>query len=486
MRQTFNIRWIGFGILVFAGLFFLGQCFRLNVLPWRYLLGLSLLLGLGLLLGFVLTKRIKQRFSKGVLVFVQFSLALSLFYGGFSIARAVKTMQTVSGKNQKTYTMSLVVLKDGDIQSVTDLKGGKIALNTTADTERMNPTMEVLKETLSEVTFDIQNSYATLWKCLSEKQVAALLVNEAYRGMLEEEEENFSSLTKVIWQYEISSDVETIRKAVDVTNTPFTIFVSGIDTYGAISTVSRSDVNMLVTINPNTSQILLTSIPRDAWVKLDNLDSYDKLTHAGIAGIDNSVKTVENFLGTEINYYLRVNFSSLVALVDALDGIDVYSDRAFTAYTDRSVVIREGKNHLDGKAALAYARERHAYDDLYEDNERGDQKRVENQQAVLKGIIEKLSMPSILPRYNQILDTVAGMFETNMSYDELTALARLQFNEQKSWQIFNIKVNGTYEYRYGGAYMPDWHLIYYIPTDTSVQSAARKIAAVLNNQRITG
>ncbi len=165
---------------------------------------------------------------------------------------------------------------------------------------------------------------------LYDGQTDAIYINEANYSMLEEEHETFRSDTRVIWSYDIVEKTKDISKNVDVTKEVFTIFISGIDTTGPVSTVSRSDVNMLVTVNPETKQILMTSIPRDYYVTLTNKGKKDKLTHAGLGGVENSVSTIENFMGIDINYYARVNFTSLIEMVDALGGIAVYSPVAFT------------------------------------------------------------------------------------------------------------------------------------------------------------
>lgn len=451
---------------------------RLSALPLKYeLLLLSPFFILFFLL-LALSLRIRAKAGQIAVQLLTLCISISLFVVSFYISKGTDALRIISGGDKKTYTMSVVVLTDSPYQGIDDLAGGKIALNNKNDTKNQNITMEEIKKRISTVQFDIQESNSALVQALYPQDVEAILINEAYRSMFEVEKENFSEETRVIWSYEISEDATDVRKSVNVVNTPFTVYISGIDTYGPISTVSRTDVNMLVTVNPNTKQVVMTSIPRDAWVKLTNMDAYDKLTHSGIEGIENSISTIENFMGVEINYYARVNFSSVVAVVDALGGIDVYSDRAFGT-------IQEGMNHLDGQGALSFARERHAYDDMYEDSERGDQRRVENQQAVLEATIQKMISPAILKNYTKILDAIEGMFETNMSPSEMTSLIKMQLNDLASWDFVHLKVTGEYEYRYGGAYMPDWQLIYYMTDPESVKTCRDSIQMVLDNKRIS-
>lgn len=468
-------------IFMLSSGYFIFRLFKLNILPFRYECLTSVILVILCLLMLALSLRLKHKIGKYIIAMVNIILAISLFFGSSYLSKGNNALEKVSGANKKTYTMSLIVLNDSDFDSISDLKDVIITLNNSNDVENLNIAMEVVKAEVSDVAFDIQDTYKALVDNLYNGSVSAILINEAYRSMLEVEDNHFNEQTKVIWSYAIDSEVVNVGKEVDVTNTPFTIYVSGIDTYGSISTVSRTDVNMLLTVNPNTKEILLTSIPRDAWVELTNMQAYDKLTHSGIAGIENSVSTIENFLNIEINYYMRVNFSSLITLIDALGGIDVYSDLAYQCFTNKNVYIKKGNNHLDGTQALAYARERHAYDFMFSDNEQGDQMRVENQQDVMEATLKKLMSPIIIRNYSDIMNAVEGMFETNMSSSEITDLISMQIDTMSNWDIVTQKIKGHYEYRYGGAYMPDWHLVYYITDENSVEDCTNTINQVLNN-----
>lgn len=447
-----------------------------GLFPFKY----ELIILLILWILYTLLLLLAIRFKKGGRIFVEIIsvlLSIILALGSVYLAKGSSTIANISGANKKTYTMSVVVMNDSSYERIEDLENQLIGINTSQDTDKQNATMEQLKETLSSnVRFSILSDNTSLVNGLYDGSVQAIVINEAYRSILEVEKETFSDDTRVIWSYEIDEDMIDVRKSVNVVNTPFTVYVSGIDTYGPISTVSRTDVNMLVTVNPNTKQIVLTSIPRDAWVELDNMKAYDKLTHSGIAGIENSINTIENFMGVEINYYARVNFSSVVAVVDALGGIDVYSDMAIGNY------IQEGMNHLNGTGALSFARERHAYDFMYEDSERGDQRRVENQQAVIEAVIKKMISPAMITHYNEVLSAVEGMFETNLSASEINDLISMQIDDMASWDFKHLKVTGHYEYQYGGAYMPDWHLIYYITDPSSVNTCRETIDRVLDNK----
>ena len=211
------------------------------------------------------------------------------------------------------------------------------------------------------------------------------------------------------------------------------------------------------------------------------MQEYDKLTHSGLEGAENSVATIENFLGIDINYFARVNFTSLIKIVDAIGGITVENPLTFTCYYPPNTTYEQGDVFLDGTHALEYARERHAFDNMFEDSERGDQVRVENQQRVVMGIAKKVISPTLLTNFQDILSALEGTFETNITTDEMMDLVKMQLDDMASWEFISQKVLGEYDYRYGGAYMPGWELIYYIPDETSVQDVVSNINTVLNN-----
>ena len=230
---------------------------------------------------------------------------------------------------------------------------------------------------------------------------------------------------------------------------------------------------MIITVNPNTKKILLTSIPRDYYVTLANMGKKDKLTHSGIAGPDNTVKTMQNFIGEDINYYARVNFTSLVTMVDALGGIDLDSDSSFTAASGDS--FRKGVQHVNGQKALAFARERHAFGG-------GDNMRVKHQQDVLMAMLKKMMSPAIITNYTGVLNSIAGCFETNMASSDITDLIKMQINDNASWTFKQKQFTGTGVMQTGGAYMPDSKLYYMIPNDDSVKENLQAIKDVLNGK----
>ena len=306
--------------------------------------------------------------------------------------------------------------------------------------------------------------------------VAGIVVEDSYYQMLKEEYTNLSD-TRVIKQYKVivKKDNAKKQKVKETTKESFIVYISGIDTYGNISSVSRSDVNILAVVNPKTSQILLVSIPRDYYVQLHGTTGVkDKLTHAGIYGIDTSIDTINDLLDTKIDYFVRLNFSTLTKSIDLLDGIDVYSDREFTPWTNKNITIQKGMNHMDGETALAFARERHAY-------ESGDRHRGENQQEIITAMINKMTDKNYITKYKDILTSLDGSFETSMKYEEMTNLFKMQINNNIKWNITSISLDGTGSMQSTYS-MGDRKLYVMVPDDNTVNNAKENINKVLNGK----
>ena len=244
----------------------------------------------------------------------------------------------------------------------------------------------------------------------------------------------------------------TEEHLLSVTEAPFNVYISGIDVYGEIDQESRSDVNIIATINPKTHKILLTTTPRDYYVTIPGVSGgqRDKLTHAGIYGIDTSMATLENLYQTDIPFFIRVNFTSVIEIVDAMGGVNVESDLAFTTGKESGAIveIQEGTNHLNGQEALAFVRERKAFVD-------GDNQRGKNQQALLTALIKEVISPMIVLEANEIINCITGNAETNMSEAQIKSLLYMQLDDMKGWEIESVAATGDdsgkqYCYSYSG------------------------------------
>ena len=393
-------------------------------------------------------------------------LSVLMIFGSVMINKGYSTLDDITNSNTKSAHYAIVVLKSSKINSLSELQNESIEYCLQYDKEKdMNQVIAEAKKKESSLNFDVAMTYSKLGDDLYNNTVNAILINTAYNGMFEDNHPDFQNEVKEIWTSDIETKVKDFSTRVSVTNTPFIIYISGIDTYGSITTVSRSDVNMIVTVNPNTKKILLTSIPRDYYVTLANMKKKDKLTHSGIAGPENTVKTMAQFLGTDINYYARVNFTSL-------GGITVNVDQDFSAggYT-----YKLGLQQMNGKEALAYSRERHSFAD-------GDNVRVKHQQDVLMAMLNKMMSSAVITNYTSVLTAVSGCFETNMAASDITDLIKMQINDNASWTFKQKQFTGTGVMQTGGAYMPDSKLYYMIPNDDSVKENLQAIKDVLNGK----
>lgn len=466
-------------IQVIASLILIGLLFKLGALPMLYAIIVIILVALLNVGIFFLMKPSKNK-KKGKVrtvigKFVSILLSVLLLVGSLYIAQGNSLIDAITGANTETTRISVVVMEKSKYKELSDLKGETIEVNMSAETEKMEEAIKSLKNEESSIKTKEVDEFAKMADDLYKGTTNAIFVNEAYYAMLEANHPNFETETRVIWYKDITVKTNDISKNVDVTKEPFVVYISGIDTYGKVSTVSRTDVNMIVTVNPKTKQILMTSIPRDYYVTLANKGKKDKLTHSGLGGIENTVKTMENFMGIDINYYARVNFTSLIKMVDALGGVDVDSIEAFSTGT---YSFKKGSNHVNGEQALAFSRERYHVTG-------GDNGRVANQQRVLTAMLKKMMSPAIITNYSSVLNSINGSFETNMESGDITGLLQMQISDMASWTIVQKQLTGTGKTMTGGAYMPNNKLYYMIPNEASVAENKQAIQNVLDGKPVS-
>ena len=268
----------------------------------------------------------------------------------------------------------------------------------------------------------------------------------------------------------------TGMEAAKITKEPFVVYLSGVDTRGELTEKARSDVNILAVVNPKTKQVALINTPRDYYVDLAGTNSKDKLTHAGLYGVETSMETLGNLYGVEVTDYIRINFAGFMSIVDALGGVDVYSDQAFTSvgspgYYDPTSFV-EGWNHLDGKAALAFARERHAFAS-------GDIQRGINQMKVIDAMLNKIKSPALLMNFSKLMDAASDCFVTSLSQDQISALVRMQLSDFAEWDIQSCTVTGS-SGTSTKCYSAKGQKLYVMkPDESSVNKAKELIASVL-------
>ena len=277
----------------------------------------------------------------------------------------------------------------------------------------------------------------------------------------------------------ITSGLLTGAEANKITKEPFVIYLSGVDTRGELTEKARSDVNILAVVNPQTKRVALINTPRDYYVDLAGTNSKDKLTHAGLYGVETSMATLGNLYGVNVDHYIRINFAGFINIIDALGGVDVYSDQAFTSvgspgYYDPTT-FAEGWNHLDGKSALAFARERHAF-------KTGDIQRGINQMKVIDAMAEKLKSPALLMSFSKLMDAMADCFVTSLSQEQISALVRMQLSDLSSWDIQSYSVTGTGA-KSSKCYSAKGQSLYVMkPDENSVNEAKALVVAVLGGE----
>ncbi|MDU8954238.1 MAG: LCP family protein, partial [Streptococcus sp.] len=390
--------------------------FNYNFLSFRFL---NIIITIGLLVVLAISIFL-QKTKKSPLVttsvLVIFSLVSLVGIFGF------KQMIDITNRMNQTAAfseveMSIVVPKDSDIKDVSQLTS--VQAPTKVDKNNIDTLMSALKKD-KKVDLNVEDvaSYQEAYDNLKSGKSKAMVLSGSYASLLESVDSNYASNLKTIYTYKIKKKNNNSAKQVD--SKVFNIYISGIDTYGSISTVSRSDVNIIMTVNMNTHKILLTTTPRDAYVKIPDggADQYDKLTHAGIYGVETSEKTLENLYGINIDYYARINFTSFLKLIDQLGGVTVHNDQAFTSLHGK-FDFPVGDIQMNSEQALGFVRERYSLDG-------GDNDRGKNQEKVISAIVNKLASLDSVSNFTSIVNNLQDSVQTNMSLDTINALANTQ------------------------------------------------------------
>ncbi len=458
----------------FLSIIALALLFVLDVIPLRYLGIAALLLALLWVFAYF------SQFTRGTHIAGKVEsliLCVALAWGCYYLFITNSFLDSITGSSVKVDNIVIAVLEDDPAQTLEDAAEYVFGIQSTLDRDNVDKTIEEINSNLgAEITTQEYEGISNQVAALYSGEVGAIIYNEAFNENIIEEYATFEEDIRILDNVKIETEVIVASSDIEVTQEPFTIYISGIDTYGEIATTSRSDVNILVTVNPETKQILLTTTPRDYYVEFPGVTNgqLDKLTHAGIYGVDCSMDTLAQLYGVDIDYYARVNFTSVINIVDALGGLEVYSEYAFTSID--GYVFQQGYNEMDGETALAFVRERYNLED-------GDNQRGKNQQAVITAMLKKVMSPTILANYASLLSSLDGSFETNMSTNDITELIKMQLNDGAEWNIVSQSVVGTD----GNDYCYSLHNTAYvmIPDMDSVNEAAEKIQQVLDGEIIT-
>ena len=374
--------------------------------------------------------------------------------------------------NYSEYSLSVVVLKDSDINNVAQLSS--IMGPTGTDNENIQKLIADIKSSQNkDLTVDKSTSYLSTYKSLISGEAKAIVLNSVFENIIEAEYPDYASTIKKIYTKKMTKEVETPK---NVKGDSFNVYISGIDSYGPISSVSRSDVNIIMTVNRETKKILLTTTPRDSYVPIADggNNQKDKLTHAGIYGVDASIHTLENLYGIDLNYYARLNFTSFLKLIDLLGGVDVHNDQDFTSLHGK-FHFPVGNVHLDSEQALGFVRERYSLAD-------GDRDRGRNQQKVIVAILQKLTSTEALKNYDSIIKGLQDSVQTNMPLETMMNLVNAQLESGGTYKINSQDLKGTGRMDLPSYAMPESNLYMMEISDSSLESVKAAINDVMEGK----
>lgn len=435
---------------------FMGLIFKLDVLPTKYFIAASIILILLALICFLLQFRKHAHWAGKIISFI---VILIMIFGSVYVAKTIYTLNSVTKvKAYQTDKIVIAVLADDPAESLGDAKDYKFGIMAGNDRSKVDLAITQMNNSLdSEIDTVEYSSYSEQVEALYDGKIDAMIYNQALDELIEEKNPGFLEKVRIVDNFNVETEVymEDIPD-LPITKEPFVVFLSGMDVYGELEQTSRSDVNIMACVNPTTKQVLLVSVPRDAYVEIPGITygEKDKLTHAGMYGIQYSIASMEEIFDLDIRYYVRINFTSLIMMVDALGGIDVESDYAFSTYykqydadTDTWSYYEydRGMNHLDGVHALAFARERM-------NAAGGDYQRAKNQQKVIAALLEKIKSPAFLTGYTGLLSSLEGKMDTNFTSQQLASLVKMQLNDGADWNIVSSSVYGISSQEYCASY----------------------------------
>lgn len=429
----------------------------------------------------------RNKAGKLIMGIVSLLLSGAMLYGVVAVNSVQSALSKIVGKMTETEITEVRVMNDNPATSMGDTRGYTFGYIADADTKNTQSILDEISKSFGTIKSRGYDSMTALADALYDDEVDAILINQGYVDLLTEKDgyTDFRDQTRVLYTYTTTHEVDPIVPNTSITKEPFVVYCSGIDArVDDISAKSRSDVNILAVVNPTTKQILLVNTPRDYYLPLARNGELDKLTHAGLYGIDESMKVLGNLYGVQADYYVRVNFAGLVKIVDALGGVDIESDANFSCvpmetpdgngdYTYQKYSFTKGINHVNGSQALAFARERKAFAD-------GDNRRGQHQMTVIKAIVNKACSSAVLTKYQELLKAASDAFITNMPYADISSLVQMQLGDMADWNITTYAVSGegSTEYCYA---LGDkaWVMI---KDSSKVNTAKNMIQQVINGE----
>ncbi|MEG3297524.1 LCP family protein [Streptococcus suis] len=462
------VNFVLWGLYAITLCLFLVTMYRYNILDFRYLnyIVTLLLVGVAVLAGLLMWRKKARIFTAFLLIF---SLVITSV-GIYGMQEVVKfSTRLNSNSTFSEYEMSILVPANSEITDVRQLTS--ILAPAEYDQENITALLDdISKMESTQLATSPATSYLTAYQSMINGESQAMVFNGVFTNILENEDPDFSSKVKKIYSFKVTQTVETATE--QVSGDSFNIYISGIDTYGPISSVSRSDVNIIMTVNRATHKILLTTTPRDSYVAIADggQNQYDKLTHAGIYGVNASVHTLENLYGIDISNYIRLNFTSFLQLIDLVGGIDVENTQEFTSGGYNFPV---GTVHLDAEQALIFVRERYSLAN-------GDNDRGQNQEKVIAALIKKLSSPDNLANYQAILTGLEGSIQTDLSLETIVGLVNTQLESGTQFTVESQALTGTGRSDLSSYAMPGTQLYMMEINQDSLEQAKAAIQSVLD------
>ena len=434
-------------IVIMLSVVFMGLLAMTKMVPTIYMLIIGIVLAVIAAIIWLLVwhTRYTGRFIGGTVLAV--IMIAILAFGGFYINKTRSAISNISGETTEVTQMAVYVKSDDAADSVEATAGYTYGILSSLDRENTDGAVAHLN---SEFGTEVQTKeYAGLTELadgILNGEVNAMLLNSGYLSVYEDMDgyTDFSTKIKEVGTVDVESTIQSAEESTPIEpittangGKVYTIYLSGIDTRGEMTAKSRSDVNIIATVNTDTHEILLVSTPRDYFVPLSiSGGAPDKLTHAGIYGIDVCMDTLGMLYDIDINYYFRINFGGFVKVIDALGGITVNSDYDFDSKNILGYHFNKGENYVNGEQALIFARERYAFQE-------GDRQRGKNQMEVIRGVVKKALSPEILTSYSSILSSLDGCFGTNITYEEIAQILQQQLTNGGDWTIVSYSVNGT-------------------------------------------
>ena len=366
-------------------------------------------------------------------------MCIILAAGSFYLGKVNAAAGKIFGSNTSTSAIVVAVKAEDKAEKIEDAADYKFGIQYSAYGDQMRTGLSAIENEVGQ-TLDVQeyNNLIDEANALLNGEVQAIIYNSSQTSIIQEQIPEYEKSIKIIYTHNIVVEIQNEVVDSDMTE-PFAVYLSGMDTYNEISSADRSDVNIIAVVNPQSHQILLVTTPRDYYVTIPNVSGRqrDKLTHAGIYGTDASMATLERLYEMDIQFFGRVNFTSLINIVDALGGLEVVSDEEFdTGWESGAMIhVNEGVNYFDGTSALAFCRERHALED-------GDNARGRHQQAVITAMIKKMMSPAMLRGATEIIDTVSDGVDTNFTMEQIQSLVKTQLRKNPEWHIYSVAAEG--------------------------------------------